>query len=104
MVKQKDYGPKIDVWSLGIMAIELIEGEPPYLDEEPLKALFLIATNGKPKLKNPGSVSAHLSLFLDRCLSVETEKRASMQEVVDDKFLLCACPPSELVRFVKKTK
>jgi len=46
VIRAKDYGPKIDVWSLGIMVYEMIEGNPPYMDESNIRALFLIASQG----------------------------------------------------------
>jgi serine/threonine protein kinase len=66
VVKKKEYGAKVDIWLLGITAIEMIENEPPYLDEEPLKPLYLIATNGTPPLKKPEALNRELK----SCLSV----------------------------------
>lgn len=87
VVTRKDYGPKIDIWSLGIMIIEMIEGEPPYLNEPPLKALYMIVSNGTPKVKDPESMSPVFRSFLDRCLRVSVDQRASAEELLEHEFI-----------------
>ena len=53
----------------------MIEGEPPYLNQNPLKALYLIATNGTPTVANPENLSTILRDYLSKTLEVDVEKR-----------------------------
>ena len=60
----------------------MIEGEPPYLNQNPLKALYLIATNGTPQIANPESLSPIFRDYLSKTLEVDAEKRPTASELL----------------------
>ncbi|KAI9610475.1 hypothetical protein H4Q26_006615 [Puccinia striiformis f. sp. tritici PST-130] len=83
------------------MVIEMIENEPPYLNEEPLKALYLIATTGTPQLKKPERLSNELKSFLQLCLSVDVKSRATSDELIQHDFLTKSCKVKHLAPLLK---
>lgn len=70
----------------------MIDGEPPYMNERPLRALFLIGSNGRPAPQNKlkKKLSSELLDFLDQCLQVEPRQRAPAVDLVKHPFLLRA--------------
>lgn len=97
IVKGEKYGPKVDVWSLGILVIEMIQSEPPYFNESIFDALHKIVANGTPPFEKPEPFSPQLEAFLSVCLRMDVKRRASVDQLLAHDFLKGGCPPSDLV-------
>ncbi|XP_062370424.1 mitogen-activated protein kinase kinase kinase 6-like [Cinclus cinclus] len=82
VVTSSPYGPKVDIWSFGIVTIEMVEGEPPYFKQTGAMARALIRQNGTPQLQEPRRLSALLRDFLECSLEPDEERRFSAQELL----------------------
>ncbi|KAM9294253.1 serine/threonine-protein kinase PAK 6 [Gastrophryne carolinensis] len=96
------YGTEVDIWSLGIMVIEMVDGEPPYFSDSPVQAMKRLRDNPPPKLKNSHKVSPILRDFLERMLTRDATERGTAMELLDHFFLLQAGLPECLVSLIQQ--
>ncbi|XP_072752145.1 serine/threonine-protein kinase PAK mbt isoform X1 [Anoplolepis gracilipes] len=101
VISRLPYGPEVDIWSLGIMIIEMIDGEPPFFNEPPLQAMRRIRDMPPPKLKNFHKVSPRLQGFLERMLVRDPAQRATAAELLQHPFLRQAQSPSILIPLMR---
>lgn len=87
LVRRDAYGLNTDIWSLGITAIELLEGEPPYM-HMPRHLLFgRIKTHPALGPSEPEEFSAATNDFISRMLVVDRTLRPSAEEIRRDSFI-----------------
>uniref|UniRef100_A0A1B6CTN7 non-specific serine/threonine protein kinase n=1 Tax=Clastoptera arizonana TaxID=38151 RepID=A0A1B6CTN7_9HEMI len=104
VISRLPYGPEVDIWSLGIMVIEMVDGEPPFFNEPPLQAMRRIRDMPPPKLKNTHKVSPRLQGFLERLLVRDPGQRATASELLQHPFLRQAGPPALLVPLMRGSR
>jgi p21-activated kinase 1 len=83
---------------------EMIEGEPPYLNQNPLKALYLIATNGTPTIANPENLSPMFRDYLAKTLEVDAEKRPDATQLLQHPFFAISEPLRTLAPLIKAAR
>ncbi|KAI9546688.1 Serine/threonine-protein kinase 4 [Dissostichus eleginoides] len=96
VIQEIGYNCVADIWSLGITALEMAEGKPPYADIHPMRAIFMIPTNPPPTCRNPDLWSQEFKDFVSQCLVKNPENRATATKLLQHPFIKAAKPSSVL--------
>ncbi|KAL0851257.1 hypothetical protein ABMA28_007093 [Loxostege sticticalis] len=94
----QSYDCRCDVWSVGITAIELAEGEPPLSGLHPMRALFQIPRNPPPSLSHPEMFSPQLVDFIADCLIKDMNQRPFARELLEHPLLLAVSAFEDKIR------
>ncbi|CEI69213.1 Serine/threonine-protein kinase svkA [Fusarium venenatum] len=100
VIKQSGYDHKADIWSLGITALELANGEPPYADIHPMKVLFLIPKNPPPRLE--GNFTKAFKDFIESCLQRDPKDRPTAKEMLRHPFIRRAKRTTYLTELIER--
>lgn len=99
VIRGANYDTKIDIWSTGILALECAQGKPPHLGVSPIRAMFLIATQGAPDLPKNAKWSDELCDFIQKCCSVKPSCRPSARQALMHPFISKACSKEDAAAF-----
>ncbi|XP_041975076.1 serine/threonine-protein kinase 3 isoform X2 [Aricia agestis] len=104
VIQEIGYDCVADVWSLGITALEMAEGKPPYGDIHPMRAIFMIPTKPPPSFREPDQWSPEFIDFVSQCLVKNPEERATAEYLLTHEFIGNAKQPSILSTMIAEAR
>ena len=88
VIRQEPYGAKVDIWSVGCVAQELFEGQPPYRELGMMKGIFKTATVGACGLRQPTKALPEFVDFLGHCFAFSPDERFSAEQLLAVCFFI----------------
>ncbi|XP_068145934.1 serine/threonine-protein kinase hippo [Drosophila tropicalis] len=103
VIEEIGYDCVADIWSLGITALEMAEGKPPYGDIHPMRAIFMIPQKPPPSFREPDRWSTEFIDFVSKCLVKDPDERATATELLEHEFIRNAKHRSILKPMLEET-
>lgn len=104
VIESSRYDTAVDIWSLGIVAFELVTGSPPYRKLQPNDAMIRIVRNSPAQLPNSVrgvAISKPLIDFVAMCLEKDPKTRGTAASLLGCKYMRSrGKPPPEFKSMV----
>ncbi|OVA00826.1 Protein kinase domain [Macleaya cordata] len=105
VIQENRYDGKVDVWALGVSAIEMAEGLPPRSTVHPMRVLFMISIEPAPMLEDKEKWSLVFHDFVAKCLTKEPRLRPTATEMLKHKFIeKCKWGASSMLPKIEKAR
>ena len=82
----EQYSEKVDIWSLGIMILEFVYGQPPYMNQPQTQVCYMILTMNPPEI-DPLRWSQYMRDFVKICLTKDPKDRPTVVELLKHPFI-----------------
>ncbi|GMI75317.1 hypothetical protein like AT1G69220 [Hibiscus trionum] len=105
VIQESRYDGKVDVWALGISAIEMAEGLPPRSAVHPMRVLFMISIEPSPMLEDKEKWSLVFHDFVAKSLTKDPSLRPTASDLLKHKFIeKCKCGASVMLPKIENAK
>ncbi|XP_072951482.1 serine/threonine-protein kinase 1 [Typha angustifolia] len=105
VIQESRYDGKVDVWALGVSAIEMAEGLPPRSTVHPMRVIFMISSEPAPMLEDKEKWSLLFHDFIAKCLTKDPRLRPTATEMLKHKFIeKCNTGASKMLPKIKQAR
>eukprot|EP00899_Mesostigma_viride_P029174 jgi/Mesvir1/9441/Mv09838-RA.1 len=103
VIQESRYDGKVDIWALGISAIEMAEVLPPRSNVHPMRVIFMISRDPPPRLQDKDRWSLMFHDFVAKCLVKDSQGRPTAKDLLSHKFITkCKGPVPALLPIIAR--